>query len=230
MKTSEFLRWLKDKGATFDTRKGKGSHIRVTLNGKQTVVPSHSKDLIKGERYSGSPVGVERNHSLRVAFFLRKSHLAQCQKHHTNWRTALMLQYPARLKSDKNGGFIVTFRDIPEAITQGEDADDALKHAQDALETAMEFYFDDRREVPMPSAPKRGDRLVALPVSESFKVLLLNEMVKQGVRPAELAKRMNTSKQEINRLTTLRHTTKVDRIADALAALGKRLTVNLNAA
>jgi len=141
-----------------------------------------------------------------------------------------MLQYPARLKPDKNGGFVVTFRDIPEAITQGENAEAALRHAQDALETAMEFYFDDRREVPMPSAPKRGERLVALPVSESFKVLLLNEMVKQGVRPAELAKRMNTSKQEINRLTTLRHATKVDRIADALAALGKRLTVNLNAA
>lgn len=48
MKTSEFLRWLKDKGATFDVRKGKGSHIRVTLNGKYTVVPSHSKDLKTG--------------------------------------------------------------------------------------------------------------------------------------------------------------------------------------
>jgi antitoxin HicB len=141
-----------------------------------------------------------------------------------------MLQYPANLKADKKGGFVVTFRDIPEAITQGEDVEDALKQGQDALETAMEFYFDDRREVPMPSAPKRGERLVALPVSASFKVLLLNEMVRQGVRPAELARRMKTSKQEINRITTLRHATKVDRIADALAALGKRLTVNLRAA
>jgi antitoxin HicB len=141
-----------------------------------------------------------------------------------------MLEYPARLKAAKEGGYVVTFRDIPEAITQGESIEDALKHAQDALESAMEFYFDDRREVPMPSAAKRGERLVALPVSESFKILLLNEMVRQNVRPAELAKRMRTSKQEINRLTTLRHATKVDRIADALAALGKRLTINLNAA
>jgi antitoxin HicB len=141
-----------------------------------------------------------------------------------------MLEYPARLKAAKEGGYIVTFRDIPEAITQGESIEDALKHAQDALESAMEFYFDDRREVPMPSAAKRGERLVALPVSESFKILLLNEMVRQNVRPAELAKRMRTSKQEINRITTLRHATKVDRIADALAALGKRLTIHLNAA
>jgi antitoxin HicB len=141
-----------------------------------------------------------------------------------------MLEYPARLKAAKGGGYVVTFRDIPEAITQGESIEDALKHARDALESAMEFYFDDRREVPMPSAAKRGEHLVALPVSESFKILLLNEMVRQNVRPAELAKRMRTSKQEINRITTLRHTTKVDRIADALAALGKRLTIHLNAA
>lgn len=141
-----------------------------------------------------------------------------------------MLEYPAKLKAQKEGGFVVTFRDIPEAITQGESLEDALKRAQDALETAMEFYFDDRREVPMPSARKRGERLVALPVSESFKILLLNEMVRQNIRPAELAKRMRTSKQEINRITTLRHATKVDRIADALTALGKRLTIHLNAA
>lgn len=48
VKTSEFLRWLKQQGATFDAKKGKGSHIRVALNGKQTVVPSHSKDLKRG--------------------------------------------------------------------------------------------------------------------------------------------------------------------------------------
>jgi antitoxin HicB len=141
-----------------------------------------------------------------------------------------MLQYPARMRADKGGGFVVTFRDIPEAITQGENVEDSLRRALEALETAMEFYFDDRREVPMPSAAKRGERLVTLPVSASFKILLLNEMVRQDVRPAELAKRMHTSKQEVNRITTLRHATKADRIADALAVLGKRLAVRVSAA
>jgi antitoxin HicB len=141
-----------------------------------------------------------------------------------------MLSYPARLKADKSGGFVVTFRDIPEAITQGEDAEDALRRALEALESAMEFYFEDRRQVPVPSAAKRGERLVTLPVSVSLKVLLLNEMLRQGVRPAELAERMGTSKQEVNRITTLRHATKSDRIGDALAALGKRLTIHLSAA
>ena len=48
-------------------------------------------------------------------------------------------------------------------------------------------------------------------------------MILQGVRPAELAKRLKTSKQDINRLSTLSHATKVDCIAEALRVLGKEL-------
>lgn len=68
-----------------------------------------------------------------------------------------MLEYPARLKAAKEGGYVVTFRDIPEAITQGEDIEDALARAQDALETAMEFYFDAFRRKTW-RAPRRSSR------------------------------------------------------------------------
>jgi antitoxin HicB len=136
------------------------------------------------------------------------------------------MQYPARFTADKeDGGYVVTFPDIPEAITQGETLEEAMAMAKDALETAMEFYFDDRREVPMPSAPKRGQRLVELAPSLTAKVLLLNAMIRQGVKPAELARRIGTTPQEVNRLTTLKHSTKIDRIDDALRALGLRLEV-----
>lgn len=141
-----------------------------------------------------------------------------------------MLQYPATFRADKSGGFVVTFRDIPEAITQGESRQDAMKHAGEALETALQFYFDDRRPVPTPSAPHRRERLVTLPTSVSMKVLLLNEMIHQRVGPAELARRMKLPKQEANRITTLHHATKVDRIAEALAVLGKRMSIHLRAA
>src|SRR5580692_10193899 len=135
------------------------------------------------------------------------------------------MRYPARLKAEKEGGYVVTFPDIPEAITQGEDVEDALMHARDALESALEFYFDDQRPVPLPSTPKRGQRLVDLPLSVSAKVLLLNEMLRQKVRPAELARRLGTTPQEVNRLTNIRHTTRIDRVDAAMRALGKRLIV-----
>jgi antitoxin HicB len=38
--------------------------------------------------------------------------------------------YPARYSPDKkDGGYVVTFRDIPEAITQGETTDEYLEEA-----------------------------------------------------------------------------------------------------
>lgn len=138
------------------------------------------------------------------------------------------MKFPVTLTEDKtDGGYVVTFRDIPEAITQGDTVEEALAMAHEALETAMEFYFEDKRAVPMPSKTKRGQQFVELPASLSAKVLLLNEMVAQNMRPAELARRLNTTPQEVNRLTNLRHTTRIDSIADALRAMGRKLEIGV---
>lgn len=46
--------------------------------------------------------------------------------------------YPSILTADaKDGGFVVTFADLPEAITQGETVDEALQEAADCLEEAV---------------------------------------------------------------------------------------------
>lgn len=136
-----------------------------------------------------------------------------------------MRGYPVNLRKD--GKFILaTFPDVPPAITQGNNRAHALKMAKEALELSMEFYFDDMRPVPMPSKPKRGQAVVELSPSVAAKVLLLNEMLRQRIRPIDLARRLGTSKQEVNRLTNLRHPTKIDRIDVALRALGKRLYVD----
>lgn len=138
------------------------------------------------------------------------------------------MKFPVILTLDEtDGGFVVTFPDIPEAITQGETVEDALAMAKEALETAMEFYFEDKRAVPAPSKPKRGQHVVELPASLSAKVLLLNEMVTQNIRPAELARRLKTSPQEVNRLTDLRHTTRIDGIAAALRVMGRHLEISI---
>jgi len=138
------------------------------------------------------------------------------------------MEFPVILTPDEDDvGFVVTFPDIPEAITQGETKEEALKMAQEALETALEFYFEDKRTVPTPSKARRGQDVIVLPASLSAKILLLNEMLAQNVRPAELARRLSTTPQVINRLTNLQHTTRIDGIDAALRALGKRLEIRL---
>ncbi len=136
-----------------------------------------------------------------------------------------MRGYPVNLRKD--GRYILaTFPDVPEAITQGDNRAHALEMAKEALAVSMEFYFEDKRPVPMPSAPKRGQPVVELPASVAAKVLLLNEMLRQKVRPIDLARRLGTTKQEVSRLTDLKHATKIDRIDEALRTLGKRLILD----
>ncbi len=137
------------------------------------------------------------------------------------------MKFPVNLRPEPEGGYTATFPDIPEAITCGESIEDALFHAKDALESAMDFYLDDKRLVPAPSKPKRGQYTVELSASVAAKVLLLNEMAAQKVRPAELARRLNMTRQEVNRLIDWRHTSKIDGIAAALKALGKSLELKV---
>ena len=134
------------------------------------------------------------------------------------------MRYPANLRKDGKF-FLVTFPDIPEAITQGETKELALAAAQDALEAALDFYFDQQRAVPSPSHPKRGQSVIELAPSIAAKVVLMNEMVRQSVRPAELARRLHTSPQAVNRLVNLKYSSKIDGIDEALKALGKTLQV-----
>lgn len=61
-----------------------------------------------------------------------------------------------------NEGFVVTFRDVPEAITQGDTFLEAVEMAQDALRTAMEFYDERGEDYPKPSAPQIGDVMINL--------------------------------------------------------------------
>ena len=137
-----------------------------------------------------------------------------------------MIVYPARLVKD-GAGYVVSFRDIPEAQSSGSSPEDAKEMASDALATAMEFYFEDRREVPMPSKAKKGEVGVCLPVSLSAKVLLLNEMLRKGVSSAQLARKMHTTPQAVTRIVDLHHSTKIDTIADAFGVMGKKLVLSV---
>jgi antitoxin HicB len=56
------------------------------------------------------------------------------------------MQYPASFTPEE-GKIVVRFRDIPEAITQGDDEAEAVEMAEDVLISAMDFYFEDKRPV-----------------------------------------------------------------------------------
>ncbi len=46
VKSAEFKRWLTKQGVTFGTQKG--SHLKLSFNGRQSILPIHPKELGKG--------------------------------------------------------------------------------------------------------------------------------------------------------------------------------------
>ncbi|WP_162618056.1 type II toxin-antitoxin system HicB family antitoxin [Shewanella halifaxensis] len=134
------------------------------------------------------------------------------------------MKYPVNIEKDGDS-FMVSFPDLPEALTCGDTYEESLDMAHDALITAFDFYFEDQRPVPMPSNTSK--EVVSVPPSVWAKVLLLNTMLETKVTQSELARRMGTRKQEVQRIVDLHHSTKIDRLADALAALHKQFTISI---
>lgn len=138
-----------------------------------------------------------------------------------------MLQYPAVLKPDTNNTVLVTFPDVPEAVTFGANEAEALDHAVDALETAFMAYIEDRRPIPRPSPVRRKKWVVALPVLSEAKIALYEAMISARMRKSELARRLGVHMPQIDRLLDLSHSSKIGQIEAALRAAGKRLTIEV---
>ena len=102
--------------------------------------------------------------------------------------------YPYELIAQPEGGFAVTFPDIPEAITQGETEEEAAAMAEDALVTALSFYTDDAKSLPHPS-PARGRRIAHVPPLVAAKLVLHDAMLAAGVSNVDLARRLGVDKR-----------------------------------
>ncbi|NOL51825.1 type II toxin-antitoxin system HicB family antitoxin [Pelistega suis] len=138
-----------------------------------------------------------------------------------------MLSYPVNLMLDDNGTYLVTSQDIPELTAVGDNEQEALLNAVEALEAAMEIYFDQKRPIPMPSSVTHHQSAVELSALVTAKVLLMNEMLQQNIRKAELARRLEVFLPQVDRLLNLRHSTKLDFIERAYSKLGKKIHIEM---
>lgn len=137
------------------------------------------------------------------------------------------LNYPVELVVADEGGFVVTFPDVPEAVTQGEDESEALLRAADALETALEFYVDDGADLPAPSKARRGQRTVAPRAQAAIKLAIYQAMRDDGVRKSDLARRLGWHMPQVDRLLDINHASRLEQAEMALAALGRELAVRV---
>jgi antitoxin HicB len=136
--------------------------------------------------------------------------------------------YPIVLTpDDEDGGFVVTFPDIPHAITQGDSVEECLEQAVDCLEEVLAGFIDDGEEIPAPSAVKPGDYSVAPGAQIALKVEVFQAWKAAGISKVELAARMGVKEPEARRILDPRHGTKLPTLERALRALGKTLELKV---
>jgi antitoxin HicB len=142
----------------------------------------------------------------------------------------MVLAYPVVLTRDENGSVIAGFPDVPEVLTCGADERNALQWAEDALVVALSGYIDRRKPIPSPSAAAEGQPTILVPPLVAAKLAIYQAMGDQGVTQAELAERLHCDARQVRRLLDLDHQSRLDQVEAALAALGKRLVVEIREA
>lgn len=147
-----------------------------------------------------------------------------------NFNQAIIVRrfsFPAIFTPDDDGGFVVTFRDLPEAITQGDTEEKALIEATDCLEEAIAGRIDDKLDIPFPSLSQATEHLIVLPIQTALKATLYLAMQEKAMTKTKLARLLNVDEKEVRRILDPRHGTKLVTIERALAALGKRIELQL---
>jgi antitoxin HicB len=137
----------------------------------------------------------------------------------------LTFAYPAKFARDESGRVLVSFPDFPGAHTDGADWAEALSEASDCLGSAIAFRMVDKAEVPKPSAPKRGQRMVPVPLWIAAKLALHWAVRESGVTQTELARRLGVRETMVRRMLDPHHASRAEGLHAALAVLGKRVVM-----
>jgi antitoxin HicB len=138
--------------------------------------------------------------------------------------------YPARFEPGDEGGVVVTFPDVPEAITQADSEPDAIKEAQETLGLALLTY--PRRDLPIPDPKAKGRSLIAIAVEPEVaaKIAVVEAFKRSGISKSELGRRIGKDEKKVRRILDPRHRTKLATLTEALRTLGQRPVIGVQAA
>jgi len=136
------------------------------------------------------------------------------------------IRYAAVLAAQPEGGFTVTFPDIPEAITEGDDRDAAVFNAAEVLTLCLEQRMEDGEAIPA-AREVEGGEWIEPAASVQAALLVRGAREAQGKTLADLARALQTSWPAAQRLEQCRSNPTLKQLERAAAALGKRLVVGL---
>lgn len=138
--------------------------------------------------------------------------------------------YPATIKRDEDGRFLVRFADLKGAVTDGATIQEALEEASDALSEALMAAIDAGEDIPSPSPARRRQVVVAPDPTVALKAALHMAKRTQGVNAADLARKLKIDHKDARRLLDVHHPSKLRTVAKALHAMGLQVVVSVTEA
>ena len=137
-------------------------------------------------------------------------------------------RFAVRLANDPDGGVLATFPDVPEAITFGDDRDDAIRSAQEALAVALFGYLKEGRK--LPAAKRKTGTFVAPQATDVLKIAVVEAWQEGGISKSEFARMLGVDEKEARRILDPDAATKADRLEEALSILGRKVHIAVEAA
>ena len=138
-----------------------------------------------------------------------------------------MIRYRVKLTPDDNDTFLVTSPDFPDVITFGETREKALHYAVGAFREIIAARIHYKEPIPEPSRIRAKDDFITLPLQTEMKIRLYQSLNESGIKKADLARKLNLHRQEIDRLLDSKQATSIGKLEAAFAALGKTLTMQV---
>lgn len=127
----------------------------------------------------------------------------------------------------QSDGYVVSFADVPEAITEGDNLAEARSMAADALGIALLTYL--QLDRPLPPAQATG-----IPITPdadvAAKIAVIETFGSAAISQSELARRLGKNEKEVRRLLDPDHRSKISSLNEALSVMGQRLVIGLAAA
>jgi antitoxin HicB len=134
----------------------------------------------------------------------------------------MKIAYNAILEPQPEGGFTVTFPDLPDAITEGDTEEESLFNAAEVLTLTLDGRMAEGEDIPEP-VYQQGCAIYPAPMCQA--ALLVRKSRKN--RPlSDIARVLQTSWAAAQRLENPHHATNIRQLEKAASIFGKRLVLS----
>jgi antitoxin HicB len=135
------------------------------------------------------------------------------------------IAYPALFEPQPEGGYTVTFPDLPEAISEGDSLEEARFNGAECLSLVLDVRIGQGEAIPLPAGREGMEWIEPAAATQAALLVHLTREAEQKSL-TDLARALGTSWPAVRRLEDPRHPPTIKQLERAAAALGKRLVLS----